>query len=121
MEAGSAFKSIQDTVSPPLLAITRTANQIASEDLDFQRSLNPSVASKLDRQNARLLRLAQRALGSSATSSGIVRPQLDDAEDVDLNWTGIVDVFDSLLEKADISLDEFSGVLTGKTPSQEQV
>ncbi|KAL9096393.1 MAG: hypothetical protein Q9165_001390 [Trypethelium subeluteriae] len=120
MESGGDFNAIRDSISYPLLATTRLVNQVAAEDLGFQRASNPSVATRLDQNDARLLQLAQRLLDSSAASSGIVRPQLDDAEDVEANWTGIVDVIDSLLEKADITLDEFSGVLRRASPPHEQ-
>ncbi|KAF2237489.1 hypothetical protein EV356DRAFT_442033 [Viridothelium virens] len=120
MESGADFTSIRDSISFPLLATTRLVNQVAAEDLDFQRASNPSVADRLDRDDARLLRIAKRLLGSSAASSGIVRPQLDDADDIETNWTGVVDVIDSLLEKADTTLDEFSGVLKRASPPNEQ-
>lgn len=35
---------------------------------------------------------------------------LEEVEDVDNNWRNVVDVVDSLLEKTDICLDEYTGV-----------
>lgn len=121
MEALSDFKSLQESISQSLVAVTRTANQIASEDLGFYRSLNPAVATALDTQNARLLGLAERLLGNAAANSEVVGPRLPDFDAVDSNWKGIVDVVDSLLEKADTSLDEYTGTVRRLSPSRESV
>lgn len=121
MEALSDFKSLQDSISQSLVAVTRTANQIASEDLGFYRSLSPAVATALDTQNARLLGLAERLLGNAAANSEVVGPRLPDFDAVDSNWKGIVDVVDSLLEKADTSLDEYTGAVKRLSPSRESV
>jgi len=121
MEALSDFKSLQDSVQAALVATTRTASQISSEDLGFHRSLDPTVATRLDKQNARLLGLAERLLGNAAANTEVVRPQLSDFDAVDSSWRGIVDVVDSLLEKADISLDEYTGAVKRLSPSREQV
>ncbi|KAK3068834.1 hypothetical protein LTS18_000511, partial [Coniosporium uncinatum] len=94
---------------------------ICAEDLGFHRSLDPQVATKLDEQNARLLSLASRLIGSGASGSAIRAPRLDEAEDVDGSWRSIVDVVDNLLERADTSLDEFSGQVRRLSPSQEAV
>ena len=45
---------------------------------------------------------------------------LDDEDSIDDNWRSIVDVIDSLLEKADACLDEFTGVIKKLSPSQEE-
>ncbi|KAK5153780.1 hypothetical protein LTR04_006163 [Oleoguttula sp. CCFEE 6159] len=121
MEVTSDFKAFQEAISTSLVATTRTTNDISSEDLGFHRSLDPSVAASLDRQNARLLSLAQRLLNNAASNSEVVGPSLSDADAVEGNWRGVVDVVDSLLEKADISLDEYTGVVKRLSPSQEQV
>ena len=121
MESTGLYKDIQDNVAQTLRATNRSASELASEDLDFHRAANPSVGARIDEQNARLLQIANRIVAHSASSSGLVRPQLNDAEDVELNWTEIVDVLDSLLEKADTTLDEFSGVLKKSSPSNGQV
>ncbi|KAI9697845.1 MAG: exosome nuclease subunit [Bogoriella megaspora] len=120
MDSTTGFKPIQDSVTSSLVATTKSASRVAAEDLNFHRTSNPSIGNRLDQQNARLLGLAQRLLGNSATNSGIVRPRLRDAEDVDNNWSGVVDVIDSLLERADTALDEFSGVLKRISPSRDQ-
>ena len=54
----------------------------------------------------------------SAKSAGKVTNQpistLDDSDDVEIQWKGIVDVIDSLLEKADTCLDEYTGLIKRK-------
>lgn len=43
-------------------------------------------------------------------------PTLEEVDDVDNNWRGVVDVVDSLLERADMSLDEYTGLIKRKGP-----
>jgi exosome complex exonuclease RRP6 len=122
MDQTQDFKSLQDQIQASLLSTTRVSGQISSEDLAFQRSLNPQVGTALDEQTERLLELAGTLLKSAASISGLQAPVLDDAEDVDSNWRGIVDVVDTLLEKTDIGLDEYTGVIKRReTPTTEQV
>ena len=120
MEASGDFKTLQDSIQQSLVATTRSATQISSEDVAFHRSLDPSLATALDKQNARLLALAERLLGNATSNTEIVRPRLPDGDSVDGNWRGIVDVVDSLLEKADISLDEYTGAVKRLSPGREQ-
>ncbi|KAG8624517.1 hypothetical protein KVT40_007584 [Elsinoe batatas] len=120
MDTNTDSASLLESISSSLLAVTRSANALAAEDLDFHRSLDPSIGIKIDQQNARLLSLADRLLGNAASGSEVVRPRLTDADAVDENWKAIVDVLDSLLEKADTSLDEFSGAVKRLSPTREQ-
>ncbi|RMZ70529.1 exosome complex exonuclease Rrp6 [Pyrenophora seminiperda CCB06] len=78
------------------------------------------VGTQLDAQNARLLHIAQRLLENAAASSDAVGPKLPDVEAIDTNWRGVVDVIDSLLEKADTSLDEYTGLVRRLSPAGEQ-
>lgn len=117
-----SFKTLQDDISKALVSTTRSASRINGADITFQRSLNPEVGTQLDAQNARLLHLAQRLLENAAASSDAVGPKLPDVEAIDANWRGVVDVIDSLLEKADTSLDEYTGVVKRLSPATgEQV
>ncbi|KAL1303298.1 hypothetical protein AAFC00_006704 [Neodothiora populina] len=123
MEAFGDFKAFQDSLKSSLVATTQSAAGLASEDLPFYRSLDPSLAKGLDKQNARLLALAARLLGNATANTEIVRPRLrpaDGVDGVDGGWRGIVDVVDSLLEKADISLDEYTGAVKRLSPGREQ-
>ena len=121
MNLHTDFKTLQDVVSSALVSVTRTATKISAEDLGFQRSLDPTFADTLDKQNARLLVLAERLLANAASGSEVVGPKLHDADAIDSSWRGVVDVVDSLLEKADTSLDEYTGVVKRLSPSYEQV
>jgi exosome complex exonuclease RRP6 len=122
MDNAQGFKPLQDQIQAALLSATRTASQISSEDLNFQRSLDPSLSTALDEQSARLLALSSSLLKSAASISELEAPILEDVEDVDNSWRGVVDVVDSLLEKADTCLDEYTGVIKRRTPpTTEQV
>lgn len=117
MDQTQDFKSLQDQVQSALIATTRTAGQIASEDLGFHRSFNKDVGSALDEQSQRLLSLASALLKSAASIAELRAPVLEDVDDVDNNWRSVVDVVDSLLEKSDICLDEYTGVIKRKEPT----
>jgi exosome complex exonuclease RRP6 len=122
MDPPQDFKSLQDQIQAALIAATRTAGQLSSEDLGFHRSLNPEVGTILDEQSARLLVLSNQLLKSAASISETRSSPLQDIDDVDNNWRGVVDVVDSLLEKADASLDEYTGVIKRKSsPIIDQV
>ncbi|THW08312.1 hypothetical protein D6D24_09313 [Aureobasidium pullulans] len=120
MEALGDFNTLQQQIQASLVAVTRSSQAISSEDLGFHRSLDPSLGRALDTQNARLLGLAERLLGNAASSTELVRPKLPDTDAVDASWSSVVDVIDSLLEKADISLDEYTGAVKRLSPSREQ-
>ena len=121
MEAPPGFKSLQDAIQAALISTTRTVGQISAEDLGFHRSLNPEVGTALDEQNARLLGLSSSILQSAAALTESNAPELQEVDDVDNNWRGVVDVVDSLLERADTCLDEYTGVIKRKASPAEQV
>ncbi|KAF1973591.1 exosome complex exonuclease-like protein Rrp6 [Bimuria novae-zelandiae CBS 107.79] len=116
------FKATQEQITKALIATTRAATRINKADVPFQRSLNPAAGGALDKQNARLLQLARRLLENAATGADAVGPDLPTVEALDEadKWRGFVDVIDSLLEKADTSLDEYSGVVKRMSPGAEQ-
>lgn len=111
---------MQDQISASLIAITRTAGSIASEDLGFHRSFNPEVGTALDEQGQGLLSLAGALLKSATSISELRAPVLEDADDVENNWRNVVDVVDSLLEKSDTCLDEYTGVIKRKEPTTSE-
>ncbi|KAK4553491.1 exosome nuclease subunit [Recurvomyces mirabilis] len=113
------FPTLQQSITSSLVSATRTASQLAAADLQFHRSLNSSLSASLDQQNARLLTLAERLLGSANQTADSVRPSpgsLSDIEAVEGNWRAVVDVLDSLLERADTALDEFTGAVRRLSP-----
>ena len=117
------FSTLQSSLTSALVSTTRSASTLANEDLPFHRSLDASLASKIDQQNARLLHLATGLLGSATATSETVRgpPSLKDVEGIENNWRAVVDVVDSLLERADTALDEFTGAVRRLSPRPEDV
>ncbi|KAG9251114.1 exonuclease [Emericellopsis atlantica] len=116
MEPSQDFTTLQESVQKSLVSTVKTTNRIAAEDLTFQRTVNPTVAQCLDDQSARLRDLTTRLLKSAADVCGLTAPTLEDAEDIDMNWRGVVDVVDTVLEKADTALDEYTGLIKRKDP-----
>ncbi|KAI9147711.1 Exosome complex exonuclease rrp6 [Paramyrothecium foliicola] len=116
MESQRDFKSLQDGIQKSLVSSVKTANRIAAEDLSFQRTINPDVASQLDDKSSRLLALSTRLIQSSAKACAVNPVSLEDTDDIELRWRGIVDVVDSLLEKADTAMDEYTGLIKRKEP-----
>ena len=120
MDQSQDFRELQSQISRSLVDTTRTVGQLSVEDLSFQRSLDASVAASLDRHNLRLLRLAQNLVQSAVAGSEVDVPQLQEHEDMENNWQGVVDVVDSLLERADTSLDEYTGLIKRLSPTQKE-
>ncbi|KAI9754076.1 MAG: Carboxy-terminal domain (CTD) phosphatase [Chaenotheca gracillima] len=118
MDDTNEFKSVQEKVSASLINTTRTVGQLFAEDIPFQRSLDSRTASILDKQNARLLSLTNSLFHSATSNTHLTAPRLEDVDDVENNWRDIVDVVDSLLEKADICLDEYTGVIKRQSTPQ---
>lgn len=108
---------MQESIQAALISTTRTVTQIANEDLGFQRSLDPAVGEALDEQSGRLLALSTSLIKSAASIADLRVPDLQDVDDVDNDWRAVVDVVDSLLEKADTCLDEYTGVIKRQSPS----
>lgn len=120
MDPSQDFKSLQEKIQASLVSTTKAVQRIASEDLGFQRTVNPSTGDRLEEQSTRLLSLSSDLLKSAAVATGQKNAgELEDAEDVDIQWRGIVDVIDGLLEKADICLDEYTGLVKRKSDFPE--
>ncbi|PHH76061.1 hypothetical protein CDD82_4149 [Ophiocordyceps australis] len=117
MEPSDNFKSLQQTIQDSLVSTVKYVNRIAAEDLTFQRTVNPGVADQLDHDSTRVLALSSRLLQSAASACGVKASALEDPDDIDLAWQSIVDVVDSLLEKADTALDEFTGLVKRREPA----
>lgn len=120
MDPSQDFKSLQEKIQASLVSTTKAVQRIASEDLGFQRTVNPGTGDRLEEQSTRLLSLSSDLLKSAAVATGQKNAgELEDAEDVDIQWRGIVDVIDGLLEKADICLDEYTGLVKRKSDFPE--
>ncbi|KAI1811606.1 ribonuclease H-like domain-containing protein [Poronia punctata] len=120
MDPSQGFKTLQENVQSALVSTTRLANQIAAEDLSFQRTSNPAIAEELDDVSSRLLSLTSSLLHSATRGTDVTAPSLEDADDVDVHWTRVVDIVDNLLEKADTCLDEYTGAIKRKAGPAEQ-
>jgi hypothetical protein len=122
MDASNEFKPLRDAVQSTLVSVTRAVNTLANEDLQFQRTVHPSVATRLDQNTDRLLKLASGILKSAGTFTAQREVQLEDVDDVEIQWKGVVDVIDTLLEKSDTCLDEYTGLIKRKdAPTAESV
>jgi exosome complex exonuclease RRP6 len=112
MSDDADFQSIHDSITSALVLMTRATNQVCAEDVTFYRSLDRSIASTLDQQQATLLSLAERLLRNATAGTDTESPRLlADVESLDQAWKGVVDVLDGLLERADMCLDEFAGLV----------
>ncbi|KAM0262434.1 hypothetical protein ACHAQJ_001685 [Trichoderma viride] len=111
MDPSQDFNSLQEAIQKSLVSTVKSANRIASQDLSFQRTINPDVAEQLDETTSRILDLSTRLLNSTAEACGLKPLKLEDPEDVDMNWRAVVDVVDSILEKADRAIDEYTGLV----------
>jgi exosome complex exonuclease RRP6 len=114
MDPTQQFKALQESVQTALVTATRTVNGLANEDLQFQRTAHPSVGNHLDDKTQRILDLANSLLKSAGEVTGQKVSALEDTDDVDIQWRGIVDNIDGLLEKADTSLDDYTGLIKRK-------
>lgn len=115
------FTVITQSVQRALVKTTQAANVLANEDLQFQRTVNPRVAKRLDACGSRLLNLANGLLKSGARKDQRA-PILEDVDDIEVQWRGIVDVIDGLLEQADTCLDDYTGLVKRKVaPTTEPV
>ncbi|KAL2023691.1 hypothetical protein VTK56DRAFT_1405 [Thermocarpiscus australiensis] len=120
MDPSQDFKALRDSVQSALVTVTRSVNGLANEDLQFQRTVHPSVARLLDQKTGRLLELANGVLNSAGKFAGQRISPLEDVDDVEIQWRSIVDVIDSLFEKADTCLDEYTGLIKRKdAPTNE--
>ncbi|KAK4227644.1 exosome complex exonuclease rrp6 [Podospora fimiseda] len=111
MESSQDFQALRDAVQPALVTVTRSANSIANEDLAFQRTVHSSVDRELDETTSRMLKITTDLLKSAGKVTGQKTYVLEDTDDIDIRWKGIVDVIDTLLEKADTCLDEYTGLI----------
>jgi exosome complex exonuclease RRP6 len=79
-----------------LVSTTKAASAIASHDLSFERSIDTAFDSSLSALTDRLLTTTNELLKFAGHSG----EEFDDADDLDNRWGDIVDVVDSLLERA---------------------
>lgn len=117
MDITADFKTFQNKVTSSLVNVTKTAGQLAAEDLSFHRSSSGRLSKNLDAQNTRLLQLTSKLLKAATKDTQNAPPKLRSQEDVEDKWRSTVDVIDDLLEKSDACLDEFTGVIKRLSPA----
>ncbi|RDA89083.1 hypothetical protein CP532_2251 [Ophiocordyceps camponoti-leonardi (nom. inval.)] len=120
MDAPADFGSQQKDIQKSLVSVVKTVNRLAAEDLPFLRTVNPDTARQLDENVSRTLGLSTRLLQAAARACNSKAPKLEDAEDIDMRWQSIVDIVDSVLEKADTALDEYTGLIKRNEPPSTQ-
>ena len=119
------FSSFYESLATKVAQTVRIEGHISSEDVNFHRSSSVEFSESLDEQSDRLLALSSSLIkvaaaaepGDKRRKKGV--PDLKNAEDVEYNWSRIVDVIDNLLEKADTCLDEFTGIIKKLDPAQQ--
>jgi exosome complex exonuclease RRP6 len=114
------FAPFQAKLTSALVQVTRTVGQLSSEDLNFHRTSSAEFSESLDEQSERIIALTSAVIKAATAGTDVTGPTLHDEDSVEDNWRGVVDVIDSLLEKADACLDEFTGVIKKLSPSQEE-
>ena len=103
------FEATRKSISEAVVNTTRAATRIAAEDIAFYRSSDPTVGPLLDQKSARLLSLTEKIIRRS--TSGSKQPSLRSVDDIDVSAPAIVDVADTLLERVDTCLDEYTGIV----------
>ncbi|KAJ6020710.1 hypothetical protein N7540_006214 [Penicillium herquei] len=114
------LKTVQDRLTAALVQVSRNVNQLASEDLNFHRASSADFTESIDEQSERILALTTKVLKLAVGETGKSAPTLEDEDSIEENWRDVVDVIDSVLERADACLDEFTGVIKKLSPSEEE-
>jgi exosome complex exonuclease RRP6 len=120
MDASEDFKSLYEKVQTALVASTKASNRVVAEDLNFHKASDPAVEEQLDETTSRLLSLSSSLLTAATKGTDLRVSELDEPDDVDAQWTRIVDVVDTLLEKADTCLDEYTGLIKRKAAPTDE-
>ena len=79
-----------------LVATTKAASAVGGHDISFERSIDPDFDSSLTAVTDRLLNLSNRLL----KVAGSQEDDYEDEDDLEDRWGEVVDVVDSLLERA---------------------
>lgn len=79
-----------------LVSTTRAASAVGSHDISFERSIDSNFDSSLTEVTDRLLSITNRLL----KFAGSQQDEFEDEDDLDDRWGDVVDIVDSLLERA---------------------
>ncbi|BFZ59106.1 exosome nuclease subunit [Saitoella coloradoensis] len=100
------FPDFQSSLFKALVSTTRAATILGAQDLAFHRSLDPSFGDSLDECSTRLLELTNSLVKIASADAA---DTFHDEDDLNDRWGDVVDVVDTLLEKSDVCIDEFTG------------
>ncbi|KAG1138973.1 hypothetical protein G6F37_012357 [Rhizopus arrhizus] len=104
------FKGYQTSLFKSLVSATAAVNSIPVGDVGYFRSLDRSFAKELDQATASTLYLGNSLLEQCTLNAGIeASTSFEDVDDVVRGYGSVIDVCDSLLDKADICLDHLKG------------
>ena len=86
----------QASLLKQLVATTKAASAVGSQDVSFERSIDSKFDSSLTSVTDRLLALSNRLLKFAGSET----EEFEDEDDLEDRWAEIVDVVDGLLERA---------------------
>ncbi|KAJ4482464.1 ribonuclease H-like domain-containing protein [Lentinula aciculospora] len=107
----SEFNEMNSQIQTSALRATRNSMLLPS-DINFHRTMDTELSRDLDIFSSRILSVANQVLAliDTADFSGKDKGKLENEDDVVDNFHSIVlDTMDRMLEKTDMSLDEFLG------------
>ncbi|KAI8968945.1 ribonuclease H-like domain-containing protein [Mycotypha africana] len=117
-DAVQDFQAFKDSLYKALISATNAANQISMEDYGFHRSLDMAYSKDLDQAGITSLSLGNTLLNHCALDCAVDVTEFEDENDVVDRYGSVIDVCDSLLEKADFCFDEMTGA--GKSKEMKQ-
>jgi hypothetical protein len=95
------FKGYQTSLFKSLVSATAAVNSIPVGDVGYFRSLDRSFAKELDQATASTLYLGNSLLEQCTLNAGIeASTSFEDVDDVVRGYGSVIDVCDSLLDKA---------------------
>ncbi|KAI7906905.1 ribonuclease H-like domain-containing protein [Cokeromyces recurvatus] len=103
------FKAFQSSLFKSLVSATAAVNSIPVEEVGFFRSLDRGFAKDLEQAGSNSLSIGNALLQQCAIDCGLLVKSFEDTDDVVERYGSVTDVCDSLLEKADICLDQLGG------------
>ncbi|ORX44798.1 hypothetical protein DM01DRAFT_1312331 [Hesseltinella vesiculosa] len=105
------FESFQKSLFRSLVSASNAANSIPFAEIGFFRSLDREFANDLDLASATILSTANKLTNHTALELGMQDSEvsIEDIDDINDRFFGVIDVVDSLYERVDLTLDELAG------------
>ncbi|KAI9094381.1 ribonuclease H-like domain-containing protein, partial [Phlyctochytrium arcticum] len=115
------FDGFQSSLFSALAQLARASQPLKPADLSFYKSLSPTFTQRLQSSSDKLLGVCNRVFNHAAaagTSSSSTKEaaNFQDSDDLVDDFDLVVDVVDSLLEKADTCMDEVTGRIKKNAP-----